>query len=113
MGFDDGEGVGFDNGTGVGSTVGIFVGVATFIVVTSLVGLDVVGRLEGVLLSQAFTTMHVSPLPDSFPVDMVSLSSLGHLRMNFIWTLVLLLKSARVDISQQDSKPEVKDIHKR
>lgn len=93
--------------------MGICVGVATFIVVTSLVGLDVVGMLEGVLLSQAFTTRQISPLPDSFPVDIVSLASLGHLRLNLIWTLVLLVKSARVDISQQDSKPEVKVMHGR
>ena len=77
--------------------------VPALIFVTSFVGLNVVGLLVGVRLIQPFTKRQILPLPDSFPVEMVSDGSVLHLRLNLIWIFVLLVKAARVDISQHDS----------
>ena len=78
--------------------------VAALIFVTSIVGLDVVGILVGDRLTQPFTTRQIFPLPDSFPVEIVSDgSAVLHLRLNLIWIFVLLVMAARVDISQHDS----------
>ena len=77
--------------------------VAALIFVTSFVGLDVVGILVGDRLIQSFTKRQIFPLPDSFPVEMVSDGSVLHLRLNLICIFVLLVMAARVDISQHDS----------
>ena len=77
---------------------------AALIFVTSIVGLDVVGILVGDRLTQPFTTRQIFPLPDSFPVEIVSDgSAVLHLRLNLIWIFVLRVMAARVDISQHDS----------
>jgi hypothetical protein len=78
--------------------------VAALIFVTSFVGFNVVGMPVGDRLIQPFTTRQIFPLPDSFPVEMVSDgSAVLHLRLNLICILVLLVMAARVDISQHDS----------
>ena len=80
---------------------------AALIFVTSIVGFNVVGILVGDWLTQSFTKRQILPLPDSFPVEMVSDgSAVLHLRLNLIWIFVLLVKAARVDISQHDSYPK-------
>jgi hypothetical protein len=102
LGCEVGEEEGFEV---VGWCVGEDVGseVPALIFVTSIVGLNVVGVLVGVRLTQPFTKRQIFPFPDSFPVDMVSEGSELHLRLNLIWIFVLFVKMARVDISQHDS----------
>jgi hypothetical protein len=74
------------------------------IFVTSFVGFNVVGMPVGDRLTQPFTKRQILPLPDSFPVEMVSDgSAVLHLRLNLICIFVLLVMAARVDISQHDS----------
>jgi hypothetical protein len=59
--------------------------VAALIFVTSFVGFNVVGMPVGDWLTQPFTTRQIFPLPDSFPVEMVSDgSAVLHLRLNLI-----------------------------
>lgn len=60
--------------------------VPALIFVTSFVGFNVVGiLLVGVRLTQSlFTKRQIFPLPDSFPVEMVSDGSELHLRLNLI-----------------------------
>lgn len=59
--------------------------VPALIFVTSFVGFNVVGiLLVGVRLTQSFTKRQIFPLPDAFPVEMVSDGSELHLRLNLI-----------------------------
>jgi hypothetical protein len=99
LGAEVGEDEGFDvvGWEDVGSDV------AALIFVTSFVGFNVVGMPVGDWLTQPFTTRQIFPLPDSFPVEMVSDGSVLHLRLNLICILVLLVMAACVDISQHDS----------
>ena len=108
-GFELGLVLGCPDGLELGSELGVLEGLAlgfpvpALIFVTSFVGLNVVGILVGVRLMQPFTKRQILPLPDFFPVEMVSDGSVLHLRLNLIWIFVLLVKAARVDISQHDS----------
>lgn len=58
--------------------------VPALIFVTSFVGFNVVGIAVGVRLTQSLTKRQIFPLPDFFPVEMVSDAAELHLRLNLI-----------------------------